>query len=155
MVKRRSPTHHEDDAQRNLITWASHVVLEQAPDVEPRGRLIDYLYAIPNGGKRGKIEAARLKGLGVKAGVYDMQLALGRGGYFGLYVEMKRDRHLFRTPGEADRAVSDNQKKWGKRASRANYKTVVCYGFDQARKAIREYLAGAPTIEMINAAMED
>jgi hypothetical protein len=53
--------HPEDDLQRTVID-----TLRLSPGL--------VVIAIPNGGKRGKIEAARLKGLGVAAGVSDLMV---------------------------------------------------------------------------------
>lgn len=47
------------------------------------------IYAIPNGGKRSKIEAAIMKAEGVKAGMPDTHLPVARGGCIGLYIELK------------------------------------------------------------------
>ncbi len=59
--------------------------------------ILDYLrlalpgyltFHIPNGGRRGRVEAARLKGQGVLAGVADLCI-LGPGGFCG-WIEVKR-----------------------------------------------------------------
>ncbi len=51
--------HPEDDLQKRVVS-----TLRMSP-----GLLV---FAVPNGGKRGKIEAARLYGLGVMAGIPDL-----------------------------------------------------------------------------------
>ena len=48
------------------------------------------LYAIPNGGNRNIVTATKLKAEGVKAGVPDLCLPVPRGGYHGMYLEMKK-----------------------------------------------------------------
>lgn len=48
------------------------------------------LFHIPNGGKRTKIEASRLKAMGVLPGVPDLFLALPLGGYHGMFIEIKK-----------------------------------------------------------------
>jgi sporulation protein YlmC with PRC-barrel domain len=48
------------------------------------------VFHVPNGGKRGKIEAAIMKSLGVRAGVADLCLHW-RGGHTG-YLELKSEK---------------------------------------------------------------
>lgn len=50
---------------------------------------LQYMYHVPNGGKRDKATAAVLKRQGVKAGVPDIMLPAARAGYHGLYIELK------------------------------------------------------------------
>ena len=71
----------EEQEQVALFKWAK---LQE--NVYPALRL---LYHIPNGGKRDKVTAARLKAAGVKAGVPDICLPVPAGGCNGLYIEMK------------------------------------------------------------------
>ena len=72
----------EDEEQMAVMEWAQ-LQMGRWPELE-------WLYHIPNGGKRGKIEAARFKAMGVKAGVPDLCLPVPMGRYHGLYIEMKR-----------------------------------------------------------------
>lgn len=138
--------HYEDDEQRALVQWAARRKLPPAPDVEPGATIGDYLFAVPNGGRRGKTEAARMVGLGTKKGVQDLILSLARGGHAGLYIEMKKRRDQFRTTGDAQRAVSADQRAWGKRAQRAGYRWVVAYGKDEAADEIRAYMHRPPSL---------
>src|SRR5687768_14032002 len=65
--------------------------------------MLQWLYAIPNGGERNKAVAARLKAEGVKSGVSDLCLPYRAKGYGGLYIEMKK-------PGGKE---STEQKEFG------------------------------------------
>lgn len=47
-------------------------------------------YAVPNGGKRDKITAAKLKAEGVRPGVPDTHFPVACGNYHSLYIEMKK-----------------------------------------------------------------
>ena len=47
------------------------------------------LFAVPNGGARSRTEAAIMKAEGVTAGVTDLILLLGRGGFNALCIEMR------------------------------------------------------------------
>ncbi|MTI12055.1 VRR-NUC domain-containing protein, partial [Sansalvadorimonas verongulae] len=81
----------------------------------------EHAYHVPNGGHRHKVTAAKLKAEGVKAGVPDIKVALARGGFFGLYVEMKA-----KAPHAS--AVSPKQKEWLMRLAGAGYCTRICKG---------------------------
>lgn len=61
------------------------------------------LYHVPNGGSRKKAEAGRFRAEGVKAGVPDLCLPVARGGFHGLYIELKRQKGS---------KTSDDQKAW-------------------------------------------
>ena len=115
----------EDTEQAHIFAWAAW-----ASGKYPE---LDLMHHIPNGGKRSKSEAARFKAQGVKAGVPDIFLPCARGGYHGLYIELKR------TKGGKLSAV---QKEWIDALRGQDYKVIVCYGFDEAREVIISYLEG-------------
>ena len=113
----------EDAEQRTIFAWAE---LQKAAMPE-----LAMLYAIPNGGKRAIKTAVALKQQGVKAGVPDMCLPVARGGYHGLYIELKRQK---------GGTVSETQKSWITALAEQGYKAVVCKGADEAIGTIKEYL---------------
>jgi hypothetical protein len=76
------PHGYEEQEQRALLLWADTLAVAQ----EPR---LAWLYHTPNGGKRSKATAGRLKAMGVKAGVPDLHLPVPSRGYHGLWLEMK------------------------------------------------------------------
>lgn len=115
----------ESEEQRALFEWAVWN-MGKWPELA-------MLFHIPNGGKRGKAEAARLKAEGVSAGVPDLCLPAPRGGYHGLYIELKRIKG-----GE----VSKNQKEWLALLNRQGYFAAVCFGWQEAARAITKYLEG-------------
>lgn len=67
----------EHDIQATCIEWF---------DLQYAGLL---LYAIPNGGKRDKVTAAKMKAEGVRRGIPDLKLAVTTQEYAGLYIETK------------------------------------------------------------------
>ena len=91
------------------------------------------LFAIPNGGDRNILVAAKLKKEGVRRGVPDMFLALPRGGWHGLFIEMKRRR---------GGVVSREQKEYIAALNAAGYRACVCRGCDEAFEAIKKYIGG-------------
>ena len=122
---------YEDDEQKALFQWANMAACK-LPELSA-------LFAIPNGGYRLKSTAAKLKATGVKAGVPDIFLAVARGGYHGLFVEMKRQ----------DRGtVSKAQKEWIERLTEQGYLAIVCHGWVKAREAIVMYLLGEREAEI-------
>lgn len=118
----------EEVEQTCLFRWAAYSL-----GAHPELRL---LHAIPNGGKRSKSEAARMKAAGVKAGVPDMFLPVARGGSHGLYIELKRIK---------GGRVSAEQLAWMEELTREGYTCAVCHGWEEARKVIQTYLRGGET----------
>ncbi len=115
--------HEEDDNQKALMQWANLATIGGV-------KVGDYLFAIPNGGKRNPREAARLKAQGVKSGVSDLFLPVTTDCYHGLWIEMK---------SKAGRAT-ENQVIWGSRMLRQGYDFRVCYSATEAINCIKEYL---------------
>ncbi len=91
------------------------------------------LFHIPNGGARTAVTGARMKAEGVKKGVPDLMLPVSRGGFHGLFIEMKR-RHGGR--------VSPEQASWLRALEVLGYCAQVCFGADEAIAVIDRYLKG-------------
>lgn len=112
----------EAAVQQQLFQWAAWA-RGQHPE-------LDLLFHIPNGGSRDKREAFNLKLQGVKAGVPDLFLPVGRGDYHGLFIELKVKGNR----------PSEEQKRWIADLNAQGYAAIVCYGFDEARAAVENYL---------------
>lgn len=119
----RVPTEAQEQAA--LFRWAAF-----AAGTHPELRL---LFHVPNGGSRNPIEARHLKEQGVKPGVPDMFLPVPRGGYHGLFIELKRSK---------GGVVSEDQRAWLDRLRLQGYRAEVARGWDAAREIIEEYLKG-------------
>jgi hypothetical protein len=89
------------------------------------------IYAIPNGGQRNAIVAAKLKAEGVLAGIPDIHIPMARNGYHSLYIEMKN--------GKAGR-LSDAQKEMHTRLQDYGNKVAVCRNTKEFINTINEYL---------------
>lgn len=122
MTGRRKPIHYEAAEQIALFSWAAYMQ-NTYPELE-------LLFHIPNGGSRNKIEAANLKRQGVKAGIPDLFLPVARGGWHGLFIEMKAGKNK----------ETENQKSWGFKLKYQGYLTAVCYGWEAAADVIKAYL---------------
>jgi len=72
---------------------------------------------------------------GAKAGVPDLSLPVARGGWFGLFIEMKFGRNKT-TPA---------QDWWIEKLRGQRYRVAVCYSFEEARDLILAYLSKPPT----------
>lgn len=119
----KTPVPSEGYEQATLFHWAKMVEYKY-----PELRM---MFHIPNGGSRGKAEAARFKAEGVKAGVSDIFLSVPSGSYHGLYIEMKRQR---------GGRVSQEQKDFQTDASEYGYKCCVCHGWEEAKNEIINYI---------------
>lgn len=114
----------EAQEQTELINWVNECI---SNNIYPELKM---LYAIPNGGTRNKIEAVNLKRQGVVPGVPDLCLAVPKGKYHGLYIEMKV--HPNKTT-----AV---QEIWLKNLSFYGYAVKVCYSCVAAKITLEHYL---------------
>ena len=113
----------ESQEQIALFEWARWQIAKH-PELE-------FLHHIPNGGKRDKVTAAKLKTEGVSAGVPDICLPAPRGKWHGLYIELKRQR---------GGKLSEEQKKWLRFLKKQGYFVAACEGWEEARDMIFGYL---------------
>jgi hypothetical protein len=125
---RRRPIEREHFEQKALFDWA-YYQCGKTPELA-------LLYAIPNGGKRAKAGAGKLKAEGVKAGVPDICLPVPCGKYHGLYIELK---------AEGGRA-SDSQRSWMAALAAQQYRVHLCIGWHAAKAVIEEYLRQGPPL---------
>lgn len=89
-----------------------------------------WMFAIPNGGTRDRITAGKLKAEGVKAGVADIFLPVGKHSVMGLWIEMKN------STGKP----SDKQIEFRNDMLKNGYGHVICYGWEAARDTIVSYM---------------
>lgn len=114
----------EDEEQIWLFSWAK-INSGKWPELE-------LMHHIPNGGMRSKSEAARLKAMGVKRGVSDVFLPVAKGGYHGLYIELKAK----------DGRPEKEQKEWIVAVREQGYYAAVCYGGIEAANLVEAYMKG-------------
>lgn len=126
----RNPNRHyalpgakEDAEQIAIIEWAAYMVGKYP--------CLERLLHIPNGGSRNRIEAAKLKRMGVRPGVPDLLLPFPAGGWSGLWLEMKTEKGR-PTPCQRD---------WIEYLRSVGYCAYVCHGAGEAINAIEAYLA--------------
>lgn len=114
----------EHKEQVNLIQWWKYTCKSLGiPEV--------CLFAIPNGGQRNIITAAKLKCEGVRPGIPDLFLAYPAGEYCGLFIEMKR---------ENGGVASEYQENCINIFNKCGYRAIICHGWLDAKSAIVSYL---------------
>ena len=112
------PCPTEAQEQAALMEWA-HLSAARLPGVE-------LLFHIPNENAHHKVRE------GVCAGVPDLCLPVARGGWHGMWIELKRADHSNHpTPA---------QLAWLARLECEGYRCVVAYGANAAIDAIENYL---------------
>lgn len=108
----------ERDEQAAVFEWA-----EWKANQDPAYRL---MYAVPNGQYR----PGQRPEPGLKAGVPDICLPVPRGGYHGLYLELK----------VGDNQPTAKQEWWLEALADWGYITAVAWGFDDAVAVIETYM---------------
>lgn len=120
-VKRGTP---EEDLHRDVMAWVNlHLV---------RYPVLEWLIHPPNGGKRPKGEAGKLKAMGVKPGVPDLILPLSCGQWKGLAIELKSPTNK----------TSAAQAAWLARLEADGWLVGVVRTLDGAIEIIKQFLDG-------------
>jgi len=88
-----------------------------------------FWFHCPNGGSRNAIEASKLKGMGVKAGIPDCLVLDQRRGYSGLAIELKVG---YNKPSESQMDVLD-------KLVHKNWLVIVCWSLDEVITMIDWY----------------
>jgi|TARA_R100000482_G_C5111693_1_gene140917 hypothetical protein len=82
-------------------------------------------------------QAIKAKRTGYKRGFPDLQITEARGGYFGLFIELKTIK------GRATEA----QKEWIQDLNDRGYKAEICKGLPATLKVIDAYMNQQPTMQ--------
>lgn len=121
---RRTDIVTESQHQITAIAWWDKVGSRQY-------KLPTYaLAAIPNGGMRDIITAAKLRREGVRAGIPDLMLMVPRHGWSGLFIEQKRQ----------DGRLSAAQIEIMAWLTLQGYMAATCYSADETIAAVQGYL---------------
>lgn len=121
--------HPESEQQKYVIQWAR---------AEAQYRPLKYpflwmLHCSLNGVLLSETQARCAKAQGLLRGVYDLFLPVPRGGFYGLYIEMKHGTNK----------LTPEQKEYGIAVQTLGYKAVVCYSANDAIKEIEAYYANS------------
>lgn len=112
----------EDIEQQMVFDWAEVM--------ECRYPCLSLMYHVPNEGKRSKATGARMKRMGLRRGVPDICLPVARGGFHGLYIEMK---------AVGGRATKE-QCEYLDALREEGYFVAICVGHKAAQKTILGYV---------------
>lgn len=142
--------------QRALFAAINQKIRECLQFIQPSqlrlAECLRWVHAIPNGGERHAAVAGKMKAEGVKTGVADIFCPVPKKHfeqsglnvhenefvYCGLYVEMKKPERR----NHKDGGLSDEQKLFRDFVISQGYAYCVCYTWDEAFKAILNYLGG-------------
>ena len=111
----------EDEEQREFAQWC-----------DAKGLLWAH---IPNERKASVAALGELARQGLKKGFPDNFIAEPNKKYHGLFIELKRAKKRLSK-------ISAEQKAWIKDLNEKGYKAVVCYGAEEAKRVVLEYLGG-------------
>lgn len=114
-------TPKEDEEQKEFAAWLDETGL--------------LWYHTPNERRASVTELVNLTAQGMKKGVPDNFIAEPRGKYHGLYIELKRSKKSLSRK-------SPEQREWIKSLNEKGYKAVFCYGAEEAKRAVLEYIKG-------------
>jgi len=122
-VVRQSP---EEDLQRTCMEWVS-LMQNKYP-------VLNWIFHAPNGGKRPRGEAGKLKAMGVKKGFPDLFLPKVCGQWMGLAIELKSPTGK----------TSPDQDDWLCMLQGQGYLCAVCRTFTEFEARVLEYLMSKP-----------
>lgn len=120
-ARRQNP---EEQLHRACFEW---VLLNQA-----RYPILHWLIHVPNGGKRPRGEAGKLKAMGARKGVLDFLLPFPHNGHTGLFVELKADNN----------DLTQDQRVWKEKADQEGYLTAVCWTLEEFITVVSKFVGG-------------
>lgn len=123
---KRPPRYREALEQKLVVAWARN----QFAAHHDRWPHLNLLHCSLNGINMTEAQSRRATEQGRLAGIPDLFLPYPRGGYAGLYIEMK---------AEEGGRLSSEQKGMLAELEAVGYKVCTCYGHQQAVDAIRAY----------------
>lgn len=111
---------NEQIEQIKLFDW-----LRSRPDIFP------YAWHCPNERRVSPQHGQILKRMGVKSGVSDVFIAIPSNNYHGMFIELKYGSNK----------LSKTQMAFNLSMEHQGYKCVVAWSYEDARRAIEDYLA--------------
>tara|TARA_R110001583_G_scaffold60457_1_gene179569 strand:- start:537 stop:941 length:405 start_codon:yes stop_codon:yes gene_type:complete len=123
-------------------------IIEHKTEAELQTAVVNYIrnrwpyvrYCASLGGQYQKhiSQRKKAKSTGYVAGFPDIQILSARGGYFGLFIEIKLNKNCY---------PSQLQKDWIEDLLDRGYYAVVCKGYDECIETLENYLLNDRTDE--------
>jgi len=117
----------EHDQQKAVVEYCDRILIHKQRE-KVNGHFP--IFATPSAGKRSHQLAAYMKAEGLRAGVPDLFIPVARGGFHGLWIEMKT------VVGK----ISPSQIEWIQYLTDAGYMAKVCRSASEAIDCIEKYL---------------
>lgn len=118
----------EDDLQISCFEWIELMRLAHP--------ILEWVIHVPNGGKRPRGAAGKLKAMGVKPGVLDVLLPLPYNGWSGLAIEMKVGKNT----------TTEQQDDWLQVMEASGYYTAVCYTLEEFMGHVKRFLGSTSAL---------
>lgn len=115
----------EDELQIACFEWIELM--------RPAHPILEWVIHVPNGGKRPRGAAGKLKAMGVKPGVLDVLLPLPYNGWSGLAIEMKVGANK----------TTEQQDDWLDVFRASGYYTAVCYRVEDFMAHVNRFLGSS------------
>lgn len=113
----------DEEAEQEIVMQWARIHYERWPELA-------LLHHIPNGGSRSKREGAKLKRMGVLAGVADLHMPVPHSGYHSLYIEMKA----------ADGRLQQSQRNFLHAAAAWGNCCIACFTAEDAIAVLNKYI---------------
>lgn len=127
-LEKRMNIASESQEQQALVKWLNF-----------HPKLKDHFLHIPNEGLRSKQTGSRLKREGMRAGVLDFLIYYPTTHYHGLWLEMKRAKRYSDSERKTPSWLA--QLKFAEQVENVGYKAFFCYGWEDAKRVIEDYLS--------------
>ncbi len=99
-----------------------------------------------NEGARSARGGTIMKRMGLRPGFPDLSLNRAHGGYFGMFIELKKKCTY--SPSQMRTGTWVAQRAWLTELATEHYYALMCFGQDHARKMIELYLSWPKTLFM-------
>ena len=101
----------------------------------------EMIYHVANQRKTGKARGAKLKKMGVLAGVSDLHVPVAKGRYIGLVIELKHEKNVAGKMVRGDYPTPE-QREFLSKMHTYGYAVYVCWNLDEFMALLDRYMRG-------------